>query len=432
MKPIDFAMEMKLSKTEFVPTIVSLLDQDKYKFTMGQFIFRKYRGTQVVFKLIIRSKDMPVGKFISEEVLREHLAHAMSLRFTDTEITALRAEGIYGEDYLAFLKKFRLSHYTLRKIGDDFELAFSGAWETVTMWETIALPMISELFYRGLLQDLPEAELEDIYVRAQKKIRAKLQKLLLHPNVRFSDFGLRRRHSLLFHDWVVGECKKILGKQFVGTSNVWLAMIHGLPSIGTNAHELQQTITALAESEDDMRTAPYRFMEDWWGMYGEDLSIVLSDTYTSPSFFAKAPEFLAKWRGVRQDSGDPFAEGELYIKWFSEHGVDPREKVVLFTDGLDVDPMIELEEYFRGRIKVGFGWGTLLTNDFSGCHVGTNELVLKYLKPFSMVCKVVEANGRPCVKLSNNPNKATGPREEVERYKKIFGVGTQQKIAVYV
>lgn len=432
MKPIEFAREMIRSITQFIPTILSLLDVDYYKFTMGQFIFRHYCGVHVTFKLIIRSKDMPVGKYISEKVLREHLAHAMGLRFTAVEIDYLRAKGIFGEDYLAFLRGFRLPPYQLKKIGDEIELTFSGPWETVTMWETIALAMISELFYRALLQDLSEEELTDVYARAQEKIRAKIQKLLLHPNVCFSDFGLRRRHSMMWQKWVVELCRKMMWGQFVGTSNVWLAQQCNLPSIGTNAHELQQTITALAGPEDDMRAAPYRFMKDWFEMYGVDLAIILSDTYTSPSFFASAPDFLAAWRGVRQDSGDPFDEGNLYIKWFSEHGVDPMDKVALFTDGLDVDPMIELEEYFRGRIMVGFGWGTLLTNDFSGCYVCTNETVLKYLKPFSMVCKVVEADGRPCVKLSNNPSKATGPKDEVERYKRVFGVGEQTAQAVIV
>lgn len=432
LKPIDFAREMIRTLREFIPTIFSLLDVDFYKFTMGQFIFMNYRGVNVTFKHIIREKDLPVGKYISEEVLRRHLDHAMTLRFTREEIRYLRSRSIFNEEYLSFLRDFRLTPYQLVKRGDEIELTFSGPWEIVTMWETIALSMISELYYRSVLQGLPEAELEDVYARAQEKLRAKLRKIKLHPDVIFSDFGLRRRHGVLFQKWAVGECKKVLGKQFSGTSNVWLAMLLDLLAIGTNAHEMQQTITALFNSDEELRAAPYRFMEKWWDMYGENLSIILSDTYTSQSFFAHAPDSLAKWRGVRQDSGDPFIEGELYIKWFSEHGVDPTTKVALFTDGLDVDTMIELEEYFRGRIKVGFGWGTLLTNDFRDCYVGENEAVKKLLKPFSMVCKVVEANGRPCVKLSNNPSKGTGPAEEVLRYKKIFGVGEQEALAVIV
>jgi nicotinate phosphoribosyltransferase len=68
---------------------------------------------------------------------------------------------------------------------------------------------------------------------------------------------------------------------------------------------------------------------------------------------------------------------------------------------------------------VSFGWGTLLTNDFRGLVPGDG------LAPFSLVCKAVSANGRPTVKLSDNPNKAMGPADEVVRYKRVFEVGEQ-------
>jgi len=54
------------------------------------------------------------------------------------------------------------------------------------------------------------------------------------------------------------------------------------------------------------------------------------------------------------------------------------------------------------------------------------------LAPFSLVCKAVSANGRPTVKLSDNPNKALGPAAEIERYKRVFGIGKQAAQAVVV
>ncbi len=68
----------------------------------------------------------------------------------------------------------------------------------------------------------------------------------------------------------------------------------------------------------------------------------------------------------------------------------------------------------------------MLTNDFVGLVPGDR------LAPFSLVCKAVSANGRPTVKLSDNPNKAMGPKAEVERYKRVFGVGKQAAQAVVV
>ncbi|KKK53247.1 hypothetical protein LCGC14_3096710, partial [marine sediment metagenome] len=107
-------------------------------------------------------------------------------------------------------------------------------------------------------------------------------------------------------------------------------------------------------------------------------------------------------------------------------GEDPREKLVIFSDGLDVDKIVELHAQFSGRVRVGFGWGTLLTNDFRDLVPGDA------LAPFSLVCKAVAANGRPTVKLSDNPNKAMGPEAEVERYKRVFDLGQQDPMDVIV
>ena len=117
---------------------------------------------------------------------------------------------------------------------------------------------------------------------------------------------------------------------------------------------------------------------------------------------------------------------ETAIEWWKQKGEDPREKLVIFSDGLDVAEIEDLYHRFDGRVKASFGWGTLLTNDFRGLVDGDA------LAPFSLVCKAVAANGRPTVKLSDNPNKAMGPAEEVARYKRVFGLGQQVAAEVIV
>ena len=52
--------------------------------------------------------------------------------------------------------------------------------------------------------------------------------------------------------------------------------------------------------------------------------------------------------------------------------------------------------------------------------------------PISLVCKVSEANGRPAVKLSDNPLKATGDAKEIARYLKVFGNAGRVKQEVFV
>ena len=129
---------------------------------------------------------------------------------------------------------------------------------------------------------------------------------------------------------------------------------------------------------------------------------------------------------ISVDSGDPATWAETAINWWTSRGEDPREKLVIFSDGLDADKIVELHQQFIGRCRVSFGWGTMLTNDFKGV---TND---DRLAPFSLVCKAVSANGRPTVKLSDNPNTAMGPADEAARYKRAFRVGEQAPIEVVV
>ncbi len=196
-------------------------------------------------------------------------------------------------------------------------------------------------------------------------------------------------------------------------------MRRDIEAIGTNAHELPMVYAALAETDDALRRAPYEVLADWHEEHDGNLRIILPDTYGTKGFLDNAPDWLAGWTGIRIDSGDPAEGAEIAIAWWKARGEDPTKKLVIFSDGLDVDLIEQLQARFAGRVRVSFGWGTLLTNDFRGL-VADDELA-----PFSLVCKAVSANGRPTVKLSDNPNKATGPKAEIARYRRVFGVGAQ-------
>ena len=120
--------------------------------------------------------------------------------------------------------------------------------------------------------------------------------------------------------------------------------------------------------------------------------------------------------------------GEKIIAWWEKMGRDPKEKLLIFSDGLDVDTIIQTYRHFEGRVRMSFGWGTNLTNDFAGCA----PIEISGLNPISIVCKVADVNGRPAVKLSDNPRKATGEPSEVERYIKYFGTEDFTELAVKV
>ena len=172
--------------------------------------------------------------------------------------------------------------------------------------------------------------------------------------------------------------------------------------------------------------SPYKILADWHEEHDGNLRIILPDTFGSKTFFKNAPDWLAGWTGIRVDSGDPATGAEIAIQWWKDRGEDPSKKLVIFSDGLDVDKIIQLQNQFRGRCRVSFGWGTLLTNDFRGL-VPDDALA-----PFSLVCKATSADGRPTVKLSDNPNKATGPKSEIDRYKRVFDLGAQTPLETIV
>lgn len=217
-----------------------------------------------------------------------------------------------------------------------------------------------------------------------------------------------------------------LGPAFLGTSNCLIAMRREVEAIGTNAHELPMVYAALASNDKALSDAPYDVLADWQDDYEGNLRVILPDTYGSKGFLENAPDWVTQWTGIRVDSGDPFEGGELAIDWWRRRGQDPAQKLAIFSDGLDVELIEGLHARFHDRIRLGFGWGTMLTNDFRGLSAGGR------LDPFSIVCKVISADGKPAVKLSDNPTKAVGPLDEIERYKRVFGVGEQTAQPVHV
>jgi nicotinate phosphoribosyltransferase len=173
----------------------------------------------------------------------------------------------------------------------------------------------------------------------------------------------------------------------------------------------------LANSDAELRNAQYRVLELWQKSYGGELLVMLPDTFGTTQFLAAAPEWVANWTGQRCDSKDPFIGGDEYIAWLEFHGKDARKKRFIASDGLDVEEILKLHSYFHRRIRFSAGWGTLLTNDFRGCDPRGSDS----LRPISIVCKIKSVEGRPAVKLSDNPRKATGPMEEIARYRRVFG-----------
>ena len=437
---------------ELDPITRSLLDTDFYKLLMLQFIWKRFPKTIATFSLINRSVEVRLGDLIDADELREQLEQTKKLRFQKSELIWLAGNTFYGRrgifepDFLEWLERdFRLSDYELSVQDGQFTLLFHGLWTETTMWEIYALSTISELRTRASLKGLSEFELDILYARAKTKLWQKMERLLGVPKLKVSDFGTRRRHSFLWQEYVVKAMIDVLGSNFTGTSNTYLAYKHDLEAIGTNAHELPMALAAMAEADKEMVLSQYHLLELWQQTYQGELLILLPDTFGTTQFLRNAPDWVTDWTGQRADSKDPFLAGDEYIAWLEQRGRDPRKKLFIASDSLDVDAILGLHAYFSGtvrqgaapadfreasdflderkwvperRIRFSAGWGTLLTNDFRNCNPqGGSDF-----DPVNLVCKLNDANGKPAVKLSDNFQKALGPREEIERYQQIFGL----------
>ncbi len=420
------------------PIVRTLLDTDFYKLLMLQMTWKLHRHRRVTFQLINRTSEVRLADIIDERELTDQLDHARGLRLAKNELIWLAGNSFYGTkqifepEFMEWLSAFQLPEYELTRRDGQYELRFAGPWTGTTMWEIPALAIINELRARAAMRAMSRFDLDVLYARAKAKLWSKVERLralAAESPLRISDFGTRRRHGFLWQRWCVEAMQEGLRDSFIGTSNVKHAMDTGLEAIGTNAHELPMVYAALAEDDDALRAAPYDVLRDWSRMYGGNLLVVLPDCFGTTSFLEHAPDWVADWKGARPDSKEPIEGAEELIAWWKRRGRDPSKKLMVLSDAMDIDSIEELVRALRGRVNLSIGWGTNLTNDFKGCAPAGVD---GDLRAISLVCKVTEADGRPAVKLSDNPNKVMGLPEEVERYRRVFGRAGMAAVPVLV
>lgn len=397
--------------------ISSLLDLDYYKLTMAQFVWKRFRDVPVTYAFANRTKQVRLADHVAKAELEAELNGVRSLRFREYELAWLAGleltpgRPVFNADFLDFLRGLRLPTLRLEAESGQFRIEAAGSWPEAILWETLTLSVMNELYYRTL-ERIGGVSPEVSWTEGRFRLLEKLRFLRFGaPTARLIEFGTRRRYSRVWQRRALEILHNRCPDNLVGTSNVRLAMEFGLKPIGTFAHELFMVLAAVAGagSDGELRASHGQVLRHWWDEYGEPLSIALTDTFGTDSFFGDfAPEQARDWRGLRQDSGDPVAFGERAIRFYQGLGIDPRTKTVVFSDGLDADAIISLERRFAGRLGTAYGWGTNLSNDCG-------------FAPLSLVVKAAAASGRPTVKLSDNLAKAMGPVDEVERYKRVFG-----------
>ncbi len=370
------------------PIIVSLLDTDLYKFNMDQVIFHKH--TDLCGEYYFRCRDE--GVVFTQEMFEEinaQIDHLCTLSFTKEELEYLASIRFIKRDYVEFLRLWRpLRDYVSASLSEDGELSIvvNGPLFSAMQFEIYLLESVNEVYFR--MQYDYDVLLPSALERLENKIRAFQEGVYTFS---FAEFGCRRRLSREWEDIVVRRISRETGN-CIGTSNVYLAKKYNLKPIGTYAHEFVQMYQGI--DAIPLAYTNHYAMADWYNEYLGDNGTALTDTITTDLFLLDFNRAMVNnFNGVRHDSGDPYVWGEKIIRHYESYGVDPKTKMLLFSDSLDFDRAQGLYEYFKDKVKVSFGIGTFVSND-------TCE------KPLNIVIKLQTVNGRPVAKLSDTPSKA--------------------------
>ena len=382
------------------PIVISLLDTDLYKFNMDQVIFHKHTDLCGQYFFKCRNENVIFTQEMADEI-NAQVDYLCTLRFTKEELDYLRSIRFIKKDYVEFLRLWHpIRDYVTVKLLDGGELSVvvDGPLFSAMQFEIYLLEIINEVYFRMRF------DYETLRKSAEERLDAKIKAMNDGTyTFKFAEFGCRRRLSREWEDCVVRRFVTET-ENCVGTSNVYLAMKYNVMPIGTYAHEFVQMYQGI-DSISLAYTNHYA-MRDWYNEYDGDNGTALTDTVTTDLFLLDFNRSMVNnYNGVRHDSGDPYEWGEKIIAHYKKYGVDPKTKLLLFSDSLDFDRAQKLYEYFCDKTKISFGIGTFVSNDT--CQTALN-----------IVIKLQYVNGRPVAKLSDTPGKAMCRDEEYLEYLK--------------
>lgn len=366
--------------------IQSLLDTDLYKLTMMQVVLHQFPGAQVEYRFKCRNPDVDLVPYIDE--IKAEITAFCQLRMQTDELHYLRSLKFLKNDFIDFLRIFQASmeFVSIREIDGECDITIRGPWLHTILFEVPILAIISEVYFRHTAANLDMQE-------GEKRLRDKIAYVKSHiteDGFKFSDFGTRRRFSRAWQAQVVAELSESLPHNMAGTSNLLLAKNLRLKPIGTMAHEYIQACQSLGPR---LKYSQQFAFERWAREYRGDLGIALSDTYSTDAFLNDFDLYFCKlFDGARQDSGDPIEWTQQILAHYEKNRIDPKTKTLVYSDSLTFVKAIEIYQTFKHRTNLGFGIGTNLTND-----VGP--------KAIDMVIKMVECNGQPVAKISEEPGK---------------------------
>lgn len=386
--------------------INSILDNDLYKFTMQMAVIQKFPLAKVRYAFINRGEtEFPEGFDVE---LRKQIKLMEILGLSKKQKRWIKEKCIFfTPTYIDFLEGYRFdsSEIGIIQTGGKLEISISGFWYRTILWEVPLMALISELFFKMTDQN-PWNETK------REENNDKKFSLFKLNGIHFAGFATRRRFSYEIQAEFIKQASSRIGfNNFVGTSNVHLAYLNNIIPIGTHAHEWFMFHAA----KYGYKMANHLAMENWVDVFRGDLGIALSDTFTTEVFFKSFDKKFAKlYDGIRHDSGDPIEFADKAIAHYKKLGIDPRTKVIIFSDGLNPQKAAGIKDYCRGSIMCSFGIGTNFSND-----VGVT--------PLNMVIKIIAAKPEGedwlhTIKLSDSIGKHTGDKKEIEIAKYVLKI----------
>lgn len=376
-------------------------ETDMYKLSMGQAILHQFPSYEVEWTFRCRNKGV---KFTPEMIteIKEQIDAFCGTSFSENELAYLSRIEWMKKDFIDWLRMWRPRREEIRVNEVDQQPAecglaiqARGTWLNTTFYEIAVLAIVNEVYFAFTYgPDAKFIECQNLTFEKFKKFK-KLENHDVYDIGAFSEFGLRRRYSGKFQDWLVEflvtgkNTGKIPG--FVGTSNVALAMEYGAKPVGTMAHEYTMCV-GQGNPKHNPAYSNWYMLESWIREYGTMNGIALTDTIGTATFLRDFRKTYARlFDGVRHDSGDPFEWGNAILRHYQSLGIDPKTKTLLFSDSLDFEKATRIYKEFKPHANVAFGIGTYLSNPLPD--------------PLNIVMKVTRVNGSPVAKLSDTPGK---------------------------
>ena len=390
--------------------ITRFTDNDAYTFSCQYYVLKTYPRAEVEYKFFDRNNTKYPKGF--GELLQEQVNYMENVSITDEEIEFMSKNMYYLPLwYFTFLKGYRFNPKEVTITQDEegyLDISVRGKWFSAIMWEMPLLSCVSELTHI-LNGDIDrynsDNESQKSYVKMVNAIRNGLV---------VSDMGTRRRFSFQHHDNVIGSFVKAFDDmrnnlechgEFVGTSNVWLAMKYGLRPIGTMSHQIisfEETVSGVFECNNQV-------MSKWSECYDGLNGTYLYDCFGDKVFFNNFQTKYAKlFDGLRIDSGDEFEQTDKILHKYDSMNINPQSKTVTYSNGLNLDKALMIHGFVNGRIKDSYGIGTFFTCDVD--NVKPSNIVIKLVK-----CRITEQREwHDCVKLSCDKGKTLGNQSKCD------------------